>query len=220
MKASFTGLVVIIGLFSISGLSQARSITQADLIKISYDAEIATKKVFPRRLVAEKKNFENGKLTSSSIVTSESDSENNEHIVDIYKEEQTTKIRELIRIGETYYCRDDKTPWKQSTKYCGAIGASAFPNTKTSKITVEEIVVNGARQKYYSSYVTHQGWLGSNDESQPLKFIDTKFWVNENGSSNRWEQTKGLLASKEILQTTSLDYQYKVDVPRITAPMR
>jgi len=208
-------LSLIVGLMlSISILGQAKEITQEE----SHQNLVAAfQKEYEGawRTTLKYDYFENGKPSAKYETVTESDNPDRLRQVQTNTSGGQVEKFELMRIGETYYCRKNNTAWKKSDDWCDEnnkfVGGSG--DEVSSKYTVEDTKLNNQNAKLFRQYIV-------NTDGNTETYWDYRFWINNEGFILRREIEQGLLKPKTITSEMTETREYNAKNIKIAAPIK
>jgi hypothetical protein len=205
--------------FALNVFGQIKDITQSEFYAQSRTASAKPFAVSKRITSQEDSYDEQGKISYTTKTSEEYLSSDKMRYVSTYKSDKSTRKDELIKIGETYYCRRNDEEWKQSDSWCAGQSFRALPNAITSKITVEDVKLNNQNAILYQQYITYKNNYSSNGDKEGISYYQSKFWLNKDGFLLRREMESGLLEPSRTYYREVSVYEYDLKSIKIEAPI-
>jgi len=156
--------------------------------------------------------WEEGKLTETHNITIETIVPDHIHYL---RESTTLKAKtslEMFRVGEQYYCKQNKAAWKKSNESCLGESMSGFAADSDTDFTLEDATLNGKAVKLYVLRVTEKYRDG-------VINVTYKTWIGEDGRRTRSE-TERLNQPERTRFVRSTSYEYDPANIKIEAPIR
>lgn len=218
MKAIRSFIFLTTFLLSVTtAFAQSQQITESEYLAAQ---TAALEKTYPksRRVVTTEQFFSGDLLTGSREQISEYlESDAERHVVtEKFGRENTTK--EAIRLGDSFYCKEDRKGWKKSAKPCAEPGTLNIP-AGVYVYSVETDPGDPSR-KTFVRRATFPKSDALKKSQNGLDYAEFKFWVDDNGMVGRREYRRGLLDAKEWHSVSVTTYDFDPKDLRIESPSR
>lgn len=202
--------------FTVNIFSQSKQITENEYYQAYRNARNKLSNISYRETTKEE-YYKDKKQSDTAETVIEFLPPNMEHY--FFTENYSGQIRkdELIKIGETYFCRNKSGNWEKSQNWCAAMRLSGLSNIVESKFSVEETKINNKPTKLYQSYITTKGI--SEKDKEVLYYHEDKFWVSNEGLLMRQEMESGTIEPKKVTSKTSVLYELNPKNLKIEAPI-
>jgi len=123
----------------------------------------------------------------------------------------------MIVSEDKIFCKFEAGPWKLVDRLCltGPIFNQVL-GIVSSKYSVQDTIVDNKRVQLFREYVTHKSPTNKGDGL--LRFMETKFWLNEKGLILNRHVTVGVVGSETISFEDVYSFEYdppglKIEVP-------
>ena len=217
MKQVALLLIIFLGSFS-SLFGQAKEITQNEFWS---QFRQANQKPFEtsKRVTSKEEHYKDGVLNSTTEVIDELLNPDRRRYVEIYKSDKINRREEMIKIGETYFCRENNGEWTKADEWCAGMSIGALPKAISSKFTSEETTINNQKAILYEQYLTYKNEYSPNKDKEGLSYFHDRFWVSSDGFILRREMEYGLLEPKKLYSKEVLIYEYNLKNLTIEEPV-
>ena len=173
-----------------------------------------------KRVTSKEEMYKDGVLNSTTEIIDEFLNPDKRRSVEIYKSDKINRRDEIIKIGETYFCRENNGEWTKASEWCGEMSISALPKAINSKFTSEETTIKNQKAVLYEQYLTYKNESSQNKDKEGLSYFQYRFWVGGNGFILRREMEYGLIEPKKLYRKEVVIYEYDLKDLTIEAPVK
>jgi hypothetical protein len=200
-------------------VAQAKPISLKDYWA-PYHASVEKAKAVPYRLVIVDGDYKSGVLIRTRRAIVENLPPDRARTLQTFiNQSGTISENEVITIGSTYYCRDEKrAKWKSSTSWCGDMMISGIPAEAESAFFVEDTQLGDEKVRKF----THKSEYESPDymKVKGRSYHQNVCWINSKGLVIKRKITRGLSGSDESRSITTEVYDYAPKELKLDAPIK
>ena len=155
MTAKHLIILAIVILCPLICLSQTQQITEKQFYDGLRGGIRASEKIFPRRVTRSEERFEDGKLISTNTQVSEFPSESVQHSISKSVRGDQTYTIEMIKTGDTYFCRINDGQCKKNRADCIPMATSPIFDLTKEIYTQEKVNEFGKELTLFHRYAVY-----------------------------------------------------------------
>lgn len=207
--------------FSVSQLLAQPTDISEKIYSDTYFAAMEKANEYSRRHITKSERFRNGKVFEAEEWLQEFmlpfTTRKVETLISIGGASRT----EMVDLGESLFCKNNNGAWEKVSTPC-LIGPKFIQvlGVVSSQYGVETVKLDNYNVKIFSDYRKYKNSRSPNADSEGLSFMETKYWLNDEGLVFRRKIRIGLLATQKISYETVETYEYNPSGLKIEAPAK
>lgn len=203
------------------GFSQTKILTKVEFYGALQERIDVVERTFPRRETELKTNYKNGQPINTFKVVSEYLAADRRRIITTTSSAKEVLVSEVVQIGDTYYCREEKGKWRKEQEFCGDIRISVLPEaiSEHAEFKLEKLAENGKDVYLFSEYRTYT-WQDKKTKKENESFFENKFLIGRDLRIIRRELRSGNQLTKDVSSMTNYSYDYDVGLTEIRPPIK
>lgn len=208
-----------------SAFSQSQEITKAEFSRSYFDALDKAREV-NRRLFSSLKTYRHGEIVETEEWLYEYVNPIDRRLQYIKTANGKASRTHEINVDGNIFCKFGDTKWKRNSTNCltGFVALKSQESLQvggivSSKFSVERVDLDGFKTRVYTEDTKYKNQSPANKDAGRLRFMKSRFWLDDKGLILKQESTLGLLGEKQISSLWVDVYEYDPKDVKILPPI-